>query len=145
VALVTMVANPSLLEKQVVEFLQRMTEQKKDFTLAMLLPSEAALPDKWNLVLSAPWIDRAGLRAVIPTITSSLQERLSKANARKLERISVLPTTDPLVSAITSFHIPLGEVSRIQYLPQVEDATVLVAELPATSRLHHVQHTHTRA
>jgi hypothetical protein len=145
VALVTMVANPSLLEKQVVEFLQRMTEQKKDFTLAMLLPSEAALFDKWNLVLSAPWIDRAGLRAVIPTITSSLQERLSKANAKKLERISVLPTTDPLVSAMTSFHIPLGEVSRIQYLPQVEDATVLVAELPATSRLDHVQHSHTRA
>jgi hypothetical protein len=144
-AFITVVANPSPLERQMVGFLQRMTEQKGDFTLAMLLPSEAALSDKWNLVLSAPWIDRDGLRAVIPTITSSLQKHLSKVNAKKLERISVLPTTDPLVTAMADFRIPLGKVSLVQYFPQAEDAVILVAGTPATSKSYHAQPVQTRA
>ncbi len=144
-AIITVVENPSPLERQMVLFLRRMTEQNRDFALAMLLPSEAALSDKWNLVLSASWVDRDGLRAVIPTITSSLQKHLSKVNARKLERISVLPTTDPLVTTMGSFRIPLGKVSLVQYFPHAEDAIVLVAEPPAASRSYHAQPVQTRA
>jgi hypothetical protein len=144
-AIVTVVEDPSPLARQVVLFLRQMTQQNKDFALAMLLPSEAALSDKWNLVLSASWIDRDGLRAVIPRITSSLQKHLSKVNARKLERISVLPTIDPLVTAMAGFRIPLGEVSLVQYFPQAEEAIVLVAEPPGTSRSYHAQPVQTRA
>jgi hypothetical protein len=111
----------------------------------MLLPSEAALPDKWNLVVSAIWIDRDGLRAVIPTITSSLQKQLSKVNARKIERISVLPTTDPLVATMVSFRVPLGKISLVEYFPQAEGAIVLLAEPPSTSRNYQAQPAQTRA
>jgi hypothetical protein len=145
VAIVAVVENPSPLERQLVLFLQRMTQQNKAFALAMLVPSEAALSDKWNLVLSALWIDQSGLRAVIPTITSALQKQLSRVNLRKLERVSVVETTAPLVTAMADFRIPLGRVSRVQYFPQAENAMVLVAEPPNTARTYQPQPVHTRA
>ncbi|MFZ0955604.1 MAG: hypothetical protein WAN60_04625 [Candidatus Sulfotelmatobacter sp.] len=145
----TLVANPSPLVRETVEFLQQMTQQMGDFALAMLLQSESGLSDKWNLVLSAPWIDREGLGATIPTITTSLLKHLSKVNAHKLDRVSVLPTSDPLVGMMAEHSIPLGEVylvpefwARREYgvqagLPQLEDAIVLVAEQPSIQRPTH--------
>lgn len=144
-ALTTMVTNPSPLVKQVIASLQIMAQANRDFALAMLVPSETGLYDKWNLVLSAPWIDRDGLNATIPTITSSLLKHLSRANARKLERVSVLPTTDPVVSSLEALRIPLGEVRLLQSFPRAEGALVLVADGPGTSRNYHSQPVHTRA
>jgi len=142
----TLVTNPSPLARQVSAFLEKMVEQKRDFTLAMLVPSETGLSDRWNLVLSAPWTDRDGLNATIPTITSLLVKHLSNVNAHKLERISVLPTTHPLVTMMEGFQIPLGEVYEIQSLPQAEGAIVLVAAQPSLgSRAYHPQSMHNRA
>jgi hypothetical protein len=131
--------------KQVLAFLQGMTERKGDFTLAMLVPSETGLPDQWNLALSAPWIDREGVQATIPTITSSLLKHLSTANAHRLERVSVLPTDDQFVVRMSRLSIPLGEVYLVRYFPQVEDAIVLVAEPSGTSRGRHYQPEQARA
>src|ERR1700722_6636653 len=151
----TVVTNPSALARQVVEFLRQMTEEKGDFALAMLLPAESGLSDKWNLVPSAPWIDREGMGATIPTITTSLLKHLSNVNAHKLERVSVLPTADPLVAfAPDDWRTPLGEVVKRSWgrldparagVPQLEDAYILVAEQPRTSRGHQIQPVPTRA
>jgi hypothetical protein len=153
----TVVTNPSPLVRQTIEFLRQMTKQKGEFALAMLLPSETGLSDKWNLVLSAPWIDDDGLGATIPTITALLLEHLSKVNAHRLERVSVLRTSDPLVVfALEELLTPLGEVSFVQHfwgrpdpvragVPQLEDAYVLVANRPGTSRGHQVHRVQTRA
>lgn len=125
-----------------------MSEQQREFALAMLVPSDA-LPDKWNLVLSAPWIDHEGLNAVIPTVTSALLRHLSKVNARKLERISILPTTDSLVSRMADLRIPAGETYLIQNYPLtssgVGDVIVLLARRPGTSRSYQAQPLQTRA
>jgi hypothetical protein len=141
----TLVTDPSPLARQVAKFLQEMAQHKGDFALAMLVPSETGLSDKWNLVLSAPWIDRDGLSATIPTITTSLLKHLKGANPHKLERISVLPTTDGLVVTMAGLRISLGKVYRVQYLPQAEDATVLVAEPAGASRVYQSQPVQTRA
>ncbi len=141
----TLVTDPSPLARQVAEFLQGMAQHKGDFALAMLVPSETGLSDRWNLVLSAPWIDRDGLGATIPTITTSLLKHLSSVNAHKLERVSVLPTTDRLVVTMTVLRIPLGEVYLVQYLPGAEDAVVLLAQPPGTSRRYQSQPVRTRA
>lgn len=147
-ALKTLVVNPPPFVKQVAAYLQQMSEQQREFALAMLVPSEA-LSDKWNLVLSAPWIDREGLSAVIPTVTSALLRHLSKVNARKLERISILSTTDSLVSRMADLRIPAGETYLIQNYPLtssgVGDVIVLVAQRPGTSRNYHAQPVQTRA
>jgi hypothetical protein len=144
-ALKTLVNDPPLFARQMVEFLQKMAHQKRDFALAMLVPSQSGLSDKWNFVVSAPWIDREGLGETIPTITSLLLKHLSKVNAHKLERVSVLPTNDPLVAAMASLHVPLGSVHLVQYFPQAEGAMVLVAEPPETSRSYQQQPVQTRA
>jgi hypothetical protein len=96
-------------------------------------------------VLSAPWIDREGLGSTIPTITSSLLKYLSKANARKLERISVLPTSDPLVDTVTGFPVPLGEFSTFHYLPLATDAIVLLAQNPRKLKNYRAHSIQTRA
>lgn len=153
----TVVTNPSPLVRQTIEFLRQMTERKGEFSLAMLLPSETGLSDKWNLVLSARWIDGDGLSATIPTITAALLKHLSKANAHKLERVSVVPTSDPLVVfAVEELHTPLGQVSFAQRfwgrpdparagIPQLEDAYVLVADQASMSGRHRSQPVQTRA
>ncbi|MGC2791400.1 MAG: hypothetical protein WA899_05235, partial [Candidatus Sulfotelmatobacter sp.] len=106
---------------------------------------------------SAPWIDRDGLGATIPTITSALLKHLSAVNAHKLERVSVLSTTDTLVVTMADLRIPLGEVNFVKGswarhefgvqagVPQLEDAFVLVAGQPRTSRGHNAQPVQTRA
>ncbi|MGC1371823.1 MAG: hypothetical protein WA824_06755 [Candidatus Sulfotelmatobacter sp.] len=140
----TLVTNPSSLAKEVERFLQSMKEWRGDFFLAMLAPSETSLPDKWNLVLSAWCIDNDGLTAAIPEITSVLLKYLSKANARKLERVSVLPTSDPLVQTMADLRIGLGEFYLVQYLPHANDAIVLLAGPAGVSSGLHA-HAHTRA
>jgi hypothetical protein len=132
-----------------------MTEEKGDFALAMLLPAESGLSDKWNLVLSAPWIDHEGLGATIPKITASLLKHLSNVNAHKLERVSVMSTAEPLVAFLPEdWRTPLGEVLKRSWrrpdparagVPQFEDAYILVADQPRTSRGHQAQPLQTRA
>jgi hypothetical protein len=91
----TLVTNPAPIARQVVDCLRTITGKKGEFTLAMLVPSESGLSYKWSLVLSAPWIDREGLSATIPTITTFLLKHLSGSSAHMLDRVSVLPTSDP--------------------------------------------------
>lgn len=147
-ALKTLVVNPPALVKQVAAYLQQISQQQREFALAMLVPSDA-LPDKWNLVLSAPWIDREGLNAVIPAVTSALLRHLSKVNASKLERISILPTTDSLVSRMADLRIPAGEIYSVQNYPLtssgIGDVIVLIAQRPGTSPHYHAQPVQTRA
>lgn len=92
-----------------------------------------------NLVLSAPWIDRGGLNATIPTITTALLKHLSRDNAHKLERVSVLPTNDPLVSTLEGLQIPLGEIRLLQHFPRAEGAIVLVSERPQAFKSYRPQ------
>jgi hypothetical protein len=139
------VTNSSSFVRQMVEFVQGMTEQKGVFALAMLLPSESGLSDKWNLVLSAPWIDREGGIAAIPTITSVLRPYLSKSSASKIERVSVLPINAPLVATMENFHFTSGEAHLIQAFPKAEGAIVFVAEPPKVQAAHSFRTVQTRA
>jgi hypothetical protein len=82
--------------QEFVEFVQRMETSKGPFTLAMLVPSESGLTDRWNLVVSAKWIDDKRLEPAIPTITSALLKHLSKPNVQKIARISPLSTRDSI-------------------------------------------------
>lgn len=149
-ALKTLVENPSPFIKQVIAFIEGMTKQNRGFALALLVPSEASQSDRWNLVLSAPWIDHAGLAATIPTVTDVLLQHLSRGNSKKLERISVLPTTDPLVDRVAGLGpVPLGKAYRVQYFPlfsgDLGEAIVLVAERPRAMHNYNVQSVRTRA
>ena len=136
----TVVINP--LVEQLTEFVKRTSEVKGKYALAMLVPSET-LADKWNLVLSASWIDNSGLRAAIPTVTSLLRKYLSKLNASKIERISVVPTADSLVRELMSLGIGPGTAYRVQELALtargLDEAIILAAQRPDPGGYHRTQ------
>ena len=142
----TVVVNPFV--EQLTEFVKRTSDEKGQYALAMLVPSET-LADKWNLVLSASWIDNSGLRAAIPTVTSLLRKYLSKLNARKIERISVVPTTDSLVAELVSFDIRPGTAYQVQALALtargLDDAIILAAQRPGAGGYHGKQSVQSRA
>lgn len=85
---------------QLIKFVKAMELSNGPFTLAMLVPSESGLADKWNLVVSAQWIDDQGLKSAIPIITSSLLKRLLKINVGKIERVSPLRTDEPIIKEL---------------------------------------------
>ena len=125
-------------EKKLGEFVQKMETFKGQCTLAMLVPSESGLRDKWNLVLSAKWIDDKGLQRAIPVITSSLLDHLSKANVQKIERISPLSTSDTIVrDLVGEREITPGVAYRVQSFTLtkkgIEYAIVLAARNPSFS------------
>jgi hypothetical protein len=135
--------------QQVIKFLRSMQTTKGDFALALLVPSESGLSDKWNLVLSGRWIDDDGLQAVIPTITAALRNQLSKMNASRIDRVSVLRTTDPLVADLRDLDIAPGTAYRVQSLALttrgLDEAIVLTAQRPTSSPNRQAQPIRTRA
>jgi hypothetical protein len=143
----TVVAN-SFLE-QVLDSVRHMTAKNGPFALVMLLPSESGLPNKWNLVVSAKWIDDSGLQAAIPTVSSSLREHLSKLNAKKIERISVLSTTDSLVQDLKLLDIQPGTAYQVQTFALtargIGEAIILAAQQPRSSSARQLQTVRTRA
>jgi hypothetical protein len=125
--------------QQLIEFVRKMEDSKGQLTLAMLVPSESGLADKWNLVLSAKWIDEKGLQTAIPMITSALLEYLSKANIQKIERISPIGTEDSLVTDLVgSIEVEPDTAYRVQLfaltMRGIESAIILVAKNPIFSR-----------
>ena len=135
-ALKAVVANRFV--QQLVEFVQKMETSKGQFTLAMLVPSESGLTDKWNLVLSAKWIDDQGRQPAIPMITSSLLHHLSKANVQKIERISPLSTNDSRVrDLVGEMEVVPGTAYRGQLFALtkwgIEEAIILAARHPSFS------------
>jgi hypothetical protein len=145
-----LVENPTPFVKQVIAFIQQMTEQNQGFALALLVPYEASPSDRWNLVLSAPWIDDGGLEATIPSITSALLRFLSRANAKKLARVSIVPILDPLVDRLSGLHVSPGEAYHLlQYVGLTSDDAgppiILVAEQPRAVQNYNAQSLRTRA
>lgn len=130
--------------QQLIEFVKSMEAHKGWFTVAMLVPSESGLTDKWNLVLSSKWIDDQGLEPAIPAITSSLLKHLSTTNARKIERISPLSTNDSIVKDLVGeIELIPGTAYRIQSfslgIRGIEEAIMLAARNPTFSRNRQLQ------
>ena len=127
------------LYSQITAYVRSCADKDRRFVLAMLIPSDVGLSERWNFVVSAPWIDQAGLTAAIPDITSSLQKFLSKANARKIDRVSVLPTADTLVKELSPLAIEPGTAYRVSTFALtargIEDAVVFAAQRPYTPHI----------
>jgi hypothetical protein len=146
-ALKTVVVGP--LYSQLSDYVRSSKEQHRAFMLAMLVPSDVGLSERWNFVVSAPWIDKGGLSATIPKITSSLQQFLSRANVKKIERVSVLPTTDALVRELARLAIEPGTAYRVHAFELtargIEDAIMFAATRPGPAHGHRHQTVRTGA
>lgn len=121
--------------QQLIEFVKDMESADGPFTLAMLVPSESRLSEKWNLVVSAKWIDSEQLQPAIPKITTGLLNHLSNVNARKIERISPFSTKDSFVNdVVAEVEVTPGTAYRVQSfalnMRGIEEAIILVARQP---------------
>ena len=121
--------------------LRSIEEDKGSFALAMVVPSESGLSQKWNLVVSAHWMDQEGVRNSVIRISSALKQYLPKSMANRIERISVMPGSDPFVREMALLNISGGlgisggppfRVESLALMSHgVEDATVFVAKRPS--------------
>ena len=123
--------------QQLIKLVQAMEMSAGQFTLAMLVPSEWS--DKWNLVVSAKWIDDDDLGPAIPAITSALLKHLSRVNAGKIERVSPLSTKGSFVNdVVAETDVSPGTAYRVQSFSLnkrgIEEAILLVARKPHPSR-----------
>lgn len=84
---------------QVQRVLGQLEAERGNLRLAMLMPTE--LSDRWNLVVSAPWMDSLGSRSVIKDLTSRLLSHVDKGFLSAIERVSVVQGSDPFVRGIT--------------------------------------------
>lgn len=82
------------------DLLRRVAKEKGKLRLAMLAQSSTELPGSWSLVVSAPWMDSEGPRAVITDLTNRLLKELDKKELSAIDRVSMLSTADPLVGRI---------------------------------------------
>ncbi len=82
------------------EFFSRVTREKGNLSLAMLVQSSPALPDRWSLLVSAPWIDSSGVRSAVSYLSSRLKRYASKEVLSVIDRISALPSDDARVQRL---------------------------------------------
>lgn len=80
--------------------LKQLAKAKGLLRLAMLVQSSPDLPGRWSLVVSAPWMDSLGPRAVISDLTSRLLRSLDKNSLSVIDGVSILSGSDPLVERI---------------------------------------------
>jgi hypothetical protein len=101
----------------------------------MIVPSESGLSEKWNLVVSAPWMDREGVRSSVISVSSALRQYLPKLLASRIERISVMSGSEPFVHEMALLNISGGPPFRVESLALMgrgfENAIVFVAKRPS--------------
>jgi hypothetical protein len=85
------------------ELLRQVAEEKGNLCLAMLAQSSSELPDRWNFIVSAPWMDSLGPRSTVSYLSSRLKRYLDRNALSAIDRISVIQTNDPLVDRILQF------------------------------------------
>ncbi|HKV27159.1 MAG TPA: hypothetical protein VJN90_02640 [Candidatus Acidoferrales bacterium] len=94
--------------------MEQLRAERGEFTLAMLYNSEMESPTS-NLIVSAPWTDKLGIREATHVIARALTSSLSPENRRSIARITVLKTSDPfvcdMITRIYPKNVPIPQVT----------------------------------
>lgn len=85
------------------EMLRQVSHEKGGLRLAMLAQSSPELPNRWNFIVSAIWIDAVGVRSTVSYLSSYLKKYLDKNALSAIDRISVIPSNDALVDRILHY------------------------------------------
>ena len=115
---------------QLQEVLSKLARDRGSLRLAMLMPTE--LPNRWNLLVSAPWMDTLGPRSAIKELTSRLLNHVDRNFLSAIDRVSVVPGTDPFVERITDIVQSFLGVNPTAHEGgyQLRDATVEGRDIP---------------
>lgn len=86
---------------------QNISEEKGGFLLFALFLREDA-PDRWDLLVSAPWIPKSKNTA-LKYFSNKLVQSLNQKELLKLSRIAIIESDDPALSAIQqAMHVEHG-------------------------------------
>src|SRR5205823_7011401 len=80
------------------QVMERVSAEKGDFTLFGLFLREEA-PDKWDLVISAPWLEAGKLKA-LGEFVEKINTIAGKQELLTLSRIVTLDHNDPNLEAV---------------------------------------------
>ena len=113
--------------------MREIASKKGQFTLFGLF-MRADAPGRWDLVVSAPWLEQGKLKA-LSEFTELLSESIGEKSLSELSRIVTLKPGDPGMKAVmAAFSVEDGEL-RVQHSNlfglEIEDAIILRAKQAA--------------
>lgn len=117
-----------------------LAQERGDFVLFALFTREE-VPDRWHLMISAPWLDKDNHRAV-NYLVDEIKSKLGVEYLIQLTRIVVLdPDSAKLQDLVRSIAVEHGAVEhgkvRIRdddfFGVRVEDARIITAKVPSAS------------
>lgn len=113
--------------------MREIASQKGKFTLFGVF-MRADAPGTWDLVVSAPWLEKGRLKA-LKEFTRLLSDSIGEQSLRQFSRIVTLNQRDPALKAVVStFSVDDGEIrvgrSNLFGL-EIEDAIILQAKKAA--------------
>ncbi len=108
---------------------QNISKEKGDFLLFALFLREDA-PDRWDLLVAAPWIPKSK-KTALRYFSNKLVQTLSQKELLKLSRIAIIETDDPALSAIQqAMHIEhsLAEIKDSNFFGlQIKHAYIITS------------------
>jgi hypothetical protein len=84
--------------------LKRLQIEQGKFSLAMTYKRDDMSEGGWNLIIAAPWADRLGKEEATRIVAHALSDGLGTENKQAVTRVTVLPTQDEFVRAMTSLY-----------------------------------------
>ena len=90
--------------EKLIPVIKQFVDEKGDFSLLMLIPTEPGLIDsKFTLLISAPWLDKEDPKRAIELIAESLRTYFnSEELILFITRITIINSADNFVKAINS-------------------------------------------
>lgn len=83
--------------------IKQFVDEKGDFSLVMLIPTEPGLIDsKFTLLISAHWLDKENPKRAIELIAESLRKYFTREELIFITRITIINSADNFVKAINS-------------------------------------------
>jgi hypothetical protein len=90
------------------QFMKNVVGEHGEFTVFGLFLRDEA-PDKWDLVVSAPWLEEGKLKA-LGEFAKELSEAIGEDKVMSLSRIVTLNADDPALDAIVRLGVSGGTV-----------------------------------
>lgn len=123
------------------------TQERGPFSLFGFFKPEESLPDHWEIVVSAPWIDRADYEKNLRYMVKKVQDRLSSTEMLGFSGIVFIEEHNPgLIELLEDFEVEhgllrvdhwvfFGQEMRITYLVTAKKANlskVMVKKAPVS-------------
>ena len=98
-------------------FLRTLEGRKGKLTLALLLRDTEEFSSRWNLIVSARWIDNTGPKTVVSYVSELLTTSIQRKTLNLIGRISPLSSHDSFVESFgRAFHQGFGAPRHVQRL-----------------------------